>query len=134
MVNGILRYLSKYMPLQTLDQMYNIFVRPHFDYCDVIYHIPQLLNPFDSTITLSSSMETIENQYQVALAITGGWQGSDRNELYDGLGCESLSDGRWSRRIIQLFKIRSNMTPAYRRDNLPRLRGLLLGGNYNHNK
>ena len=44
---GILKYLSQYLSPKTLDQMYKIFIRPHFDYCDVIYHTPHLANPFD---------------------------------------------------------------------------------------
>ena len=103
--------------------MYKMFIRPHFDYCDVIYHIPHITNLFDSTITLNSLMESIEQvQYQAALAITGTWKGTNRNKLYEELGWESLSDRRWSRRLIQLYKIRNNMTPLYLRDNLPRQR------------
>jgi len=65
-------------------------------------------------------MERIEKvQYHAALAITGTWQGSNRNKLYDELGWESLSDRRWCRRLIQLYKIRNNLTPQYLRDNLP---------------
>ena len=37
---GLIKYLSKFLPLKTLDQMYKTLVRSHFDYCDVIYHIP----------------------------------------------------------------------------------------------
>ena len=48
---GILKYLSQYLSLKTLGQMYKIFIRPHFDYCDVIYHTPHLTNPFESSIT-----------------------------------------------------------------------------------
>ena len=36
---GILKHLSKYLPLKTLDHMYKALVRPHLDYCDVIYHL-----------------------------------------------------------------------------------------------
>ena len=35
---GILKHLSKFLPLKTLDQMYKALVRSHLDYCDVIYH------------------------------------------------------------------------------------------------
>ena len=73
---GVLKYLSQYLALKTLDQMYKMFVRPIFDYCDVIYHSPHLTNPFDSTIKLTPLMERIEKiQDQATLAITGGWQG-----------------------------------------------------------
>ena len=36
---GIIKHLSRFLPLKTLDQMYKALVRPHLDYCDVIYHI-----------------------------------------------------------------------------------------------
>ena len=41
---GILKHLSKFLPLKTLDQMYKAFVRSHLDYCDIIYHIPPVSN------------------------------------------------------------------------------------------
>ena len=127
-VIGILKYLSQYIPLKTLDQMYKIFIRPHFDYCDVIYHTPHLTNLFESSITLNTLMESVEKiKYQAALAITGTWQGTSRNKLYEEIGWESLSDRRWSRRLIQLFKIRNNMTPPYLKENLSQKRSLLFG-------
>ena len=55
-------------------------------------------------------------QYQVALAITGTWQGSSRSKLYEELGWESLSERRWCRRILQLHKIVINKTPSYLKD------------------
>ena len=36
---GIIKHLSKFLPLKTPDQMYKALVRPHLDYCDIIYHI-----------------------------------------------------------------------------------------------
>ena len=62
-------------------------------------------------------------QYQeVALAITGAWQGSCRSKLYEELGWESLSERRWCRRILQIHKIVSDKTPSYLKNKLPRLR------------
>ena len=37
---GLLKHLSLYLPLKTLDQMFKSLVRSHLDYCDIIYHIP----------------------------------------------------------------------------------------------
>ena len=37
---GLIKHLSKYLPLRTLDQMYKALVRSHLDYCDIIYHEP----------------------------------------------------------------------------------------------
>ena len=41
---GLLKHLSKFLPLRTLDQMYKTLVRSHLDYFDVIYHIPSIMH------------------------------------------------------------------------------------------
>ena len=124
--------MSAYLPLKILDQIYKIFIRSHLDYCDVIYHIPSLINDFDRAVSLNSSMELIEKiQYQAALAITGTWQGTSRNKIYDELGWECLSDRRWSRRLFHFYKIRNNMTPSYLSENMPRPRRILYGNGDN---
>ena len=58
----------------------------------------------------------------MAMAITGTWQGSSRSKLYEELGWESLSDRRWSRHILQIHKIRNNITPVYLKEKLPLFR------------
>ena len=35
---GILKPISWYLPSRTLELIYKYFIRPHLDYCDVIYH------------------------------------------------------------------------------------------------
>ena len=37
---GIIKYLSNFLPVKTLDQIYKALVRSHLDYCDIIYHTP----------------------------------------------------------------------------------------------
>ena len=52
--------------------MYKALVRPHLDYCDIIYHIPPSINPPPQLPTFNSIMEKLEIvQYQAALAVTG---------------------------------------------------------------
>ena len=34
----IIRFLSKYVSRDVLDQIYKLYVRPHLDYGDIIYH------------------------------------------------------------------------------------------------
>ena len=41
---GIIKHISKCLPLTTLDQMYKALVCFHLDYCDIIYHSPSLQN------------------------------------------------------------------------------------------
>ena len=55
---GTLRYLSCYLLLKPLDQIYKMMIHPHLDYCDVIYHIPQT-RPYSTTyfFSLNSLME-----------------------------------------------------------------------------
>ena len=50
---AILKHLSKFLPLETLDQMYKALVRSHFDYCDIIYHIPSHQNQAPLGVTLN---------------------------------------------------------------------------------
>ena len=117
---GIIRHLSKHLPLQVLSQMYKVFVRSHFDYCDFIYHVPPLIRNSPLEISLNHLMESIEKvQYMGALAVTGAWQGSNRSKLYEEIGWETLSDRRMYRRLLQLYKITNNMTPDYLSNKLP---------------
>ena len=116
---GIIKHLSKFLPLKTLDQMYKALVRSHLDYCDIIYHQPSLHNQPPLGVSLNSLMEKVERiQYQAALAVTGTWQGSNRSKLYEELGWESLSDRRTCRRILQVHKISNDKTSSYQ-DKLP---------------
>ena len=90
--------------------MYKSFVRPHLDYCDVIFHEPQKVDQLG--LSLTNAMEEIEKvQYKAALAVTGAWQGSNRSKLYEELGWESLSDRRMSRRVLMVHRIVNNRTP-----------------------
>ena len=87
---GIIKSLSRFLSVKTLDLIFNLYIRPHLDFCDVIFHIPSITNPFDSSINLNYLMNTLERiQYHAALAITGSWKGT--NKIYDELGWETLT-------------------------------------------
>ena len=38
---GMLKFLSKYLPRNTLSDLYKLYVGPHLDYGDVIYYVPE---------------------------------------------------------------------------------------------
>ena len=117
---GIIKHISRFLPLKTLDQMYKALVRSHLDYCDIIYHQPTKVNQPPLGVTLTAPMEEIERiQYQAALAITGAWKGSSRVKLYEELGWESLSERRSTRRTLLIHKIENNCTPSYLKEKLP---------------
>ena len=111
---GLLKYLSKYLPRHTLNELYKLYVRPHLDYGDVIYHIPSKACEFSQNIILPNMMEKLESvQYSAALVITGTWRETSREKLYTELGWESLSSRRWSRRLTLLYKFVNNLSPEY---------------------
>ena len=57
---GILKHLSKYLPVKSLDQMYKALVRSHLDYCGIICHIPPILNHPPLGLSLNNLVEKIE--------------------------------------------------------------------------
>ena len=117
---GLLKYLSKYLPRHTLNELYKLYVRPHLDYGDVNYHIPAKVCEFSGNITLPNLMEKLKSvQYSAARAVTGTWKGTSREKLYADLGWESLSSRRWSRRLILFYKFINNLAPKYTTDPIP---------------
>ena len=87
-------------------QLYKLYVRPHQEYRNVIYHIPAKICEASQNITVPKLMEKLESaQYSAVLAITGTLRGTSRNKLYLELGWESLNSRRWSRRLTLFYKI-----------------------------
>ena len=76
---GMIRYLSKYVSRDGLDQIYKLYVRPHLDY-DIIYHRD------DPHMQMNFTQRLEQTQYSAALAVTGAWRGTSRQRLYDELG------------------------------------------------
>ena len=131
---GIIKHLAPYLPLKSRDQIFKMHVRPHLDYCDMIYHIPvktRETSDLDSSRTLNYQMKLLEStQYQAALAVSGAWKGTNRTKIYDELGWETLDHRRIFRRLTQFYKIMTCLTPEYLRIPIPLLRGHLFGYRY----
>ena len=106
---GLMKYLSKYVSRKVLDLCYKLYVRPHLDYGDVIYH-----NQREDLMKLVEQV-----QYKAALIVSGCWQGTSRVKLYEELGWESLADRRWGRRMALYYKIVNGQTPAYLFEHVP---------------
>ena len=102
----IIKSVSPFLSVKILSQIFKLYIRPHLNFCDVIYHVPSITNPFDSSINLDYLMNTLERiQYHAAVAITGTWKETNRNKIYDELGWEFLTDRRLSRRLFHFYKI-----------------------------
>ena len=107
---GLIKRLYHYLPRNSLLTIYRSYVRPHLDYCDVIYDQPH-------NATFSRKIETV--QYNAALAITGAIKGTSYDRLYQELGLEYLSDRRRCRRLFYFFNIVNFLSPKYLSDMLP---------------
>ena len=66
---GVIRYLSKYVSRDVLDQMYKPYVRPQLDYGDIIYH------KVDPELSLDFTKKLEATQYSAALAVLRGVPG-----------------------------------------------------------
>ena len=111
--------MATYLLLKSSDHIFKMHVRPHLDYCDIIYHIPiktKEMSDGDSRRNLNYLMGTLEStQYQAALAVSGAWKGTSMNKIYNELGWETLDERRMFRRLVQFYKIMTNQTPDYLR-------------------
>ena len=81
---GLIKYLSKYVSREVLDQVYKLYIRPHLDYGDIIYH------RFDPEMHLEITRKLEQVKYSAALAVTGTWRGTSRQKLYEELGWKTL--------------------------------------------
>ena len=86
--------------------IYKSFIRPHLDYCDVIYDQP-------NNESFCSKIEQL--QYNAALAITGAIRGTSQTKLYNELGLESLK----FRRLCTFFKMIIYGKPEYLLNKIP---------------
>ena len=83
--------------------MYKMYIRPHLDYGDVIYH--------GQTNYICDILESV--QYRAALIVSGCWKGTNRMNLYNELGWESLYHRRHVRRLCLYYKILKGHTPNF---------------------
>ena len=98
--------------------MYKLYVRPHLDYGDIIYH------RFDPEMHLEITKRLEQVQYSAALAVTGTWRGTSRQRLYQELGWETLYHRRWYRRLTHFFSLKKSESPEYLFNEIPKERQL----------
>ena len=103
----VIRYLSKYLSCDVLDQMYKLYVRPHLDYGDIIYH------KVDPELSLDFTKKLEATQYSAALAVSSAWPGTSKCKLYEELGWENLYHRRWYRLLTHFFKLRQIGSSLY---------------------
>ena len=98
----MIKYLSKYVSRNVLDQIYKLYVRPHLDYGDIIYH------RYDPEMQSAFTQRLEHIQYSAALAVTGALRGTSRQRLYKELGWENFYQRRWYRRLCHFFNVKKS--------------------------
>ena len=96
---GIVPYLCKYVLRGVLDQIYKLYVRPHFYYDDIICH------KYDPELTLDFTKNVEPIQYSAALGVTGAWLGTNIDRLCEKVGWEILYYRKWYRRLCHFYKL-----------------------------
>ena len=118
---GFIKRLYNYLPRKALIQIYKSFIRPHLDYCNVIYHKSTYddfcskyycerakSDPVNPNHEFTYKIESI--QYNAALAITACVRGTSREKLFAELGLTSLYDRRRFHRLSLLQNFESTNT------------------------
>ena len=105
---ALMKFLSKYLTPKVLDQTFKMYVRPHLDYGDVIFH--------NQLVDMMDSLESI--QYQAGLIVSNCWKGTNKDKLYKQLGWESLAQRRIFRRFSLFYKILNYETPSYLKNHI----------------
>ena len=116
---GMMKLLSRYVSRDVLIQLYKLYVRPHLDYGDIIYH------KYDPSMRLDFTNKLEQTQHAAALAATGAWKGTSRDRLYQVLGWETLYDRRRFRRLCHFFNVRKLQSPSYLFSKIPPVRPVL---------
>lgn len=103
---GPLYAVADYLPRNTLNLIYKIYLRPIFDYCDVVY---------DSNLTVTDAMRLERLQLKIARLVTGAHFRSPTNDLLTDVGWETLKTRRTLHKLTEFYKINDERitTPEY---------------------
>ena len=103
---ALLQRLKKIVPIETLKQLYDTIVLPHFDYCDIIYG--------------QCSDENLEKlqklQNRAARILTGSGPQEHREDMFTKLKWLSLANRQQLHKCVMVYKALNGLAPPYIRD------------------
>lgn len=98
-----LRALSYKMKSCHLNTVYNHFIKPHYDYCDVLY-----------TSAKSKPLILLDRtQYKASLIVSGCLHGSSRDKVLSILNWKPLRERRIERQKLFMSKVENGHKPNY---------------------
>ena len=107
--------IAALLPRTTLHLIYCTYIRPYFDYCDIIY---------DGNITVTDSLRLERLQNRAARLVTGTLRRSSTDKLRRELGWDSLKTRRTIHKLIMYFMLRhpQSQLPTYITSIIPNIR------------
>ena len=107
--------IANFLPRPTIDLIYRIYIRPYFDYCDIIY---------DGNITVTDSLRLERLQNRVARLATGTPRRTPTDKLRQELGWDSLKTRRAIHKLTMYFKLKhpESELPTYITSIIPNTR------------
>ena len=100
---GALKRIRLFVPFETLKLIFNALVRPHFDYCSVVWG--------NCNLTLSNKLQKLQNRS--ARILTFSSYDTDVEDLFSKLGWRKLSSQREIQEAIMVFRSLNGLTPEY---------------------
>ena len=88
---GLLQKLQNQLPRSALITIYKAFLRPHFDYGDILY---------DQAFNMSFHQKIKSILYNTYFDISGAVQGTSKYKIYQELGFESIQLQAWYRKLV----------------------------------
>ena len=104
-----MRKLKYLLNRNTLNKIYKMFIRPHFEYACELWD--------GCTIEQIEKLEKL--QLEAARIVTGLPKYTSRQILYYETGWETLEERRKRRKLCLFYKIQNNLAPAYLQDITP---------------
>lgn len=105
--------IAPYLPREILEKLFQTYVRPHFDYCDVI---------FDGLITTNDAQRLERLQNRAARLMTGALPRTATTKLRTDLGWTTLKIRREIHKIQFFHSLSLGLLPNYIQSILPNLR------------
>ena len=113
---GVMKWIKKWVTIETLEQYYKSWVRPHLEYGDLVYDRANRegKNAFSDRRSNEDNSVHIESiQFQAATICTGAWRTSSIEKVYEILGWESMESRRTLRKLSLLYDITNTKSPPH---------------------
>lgn len=94
--------IAKFLPRHILNDLYATYIRPHFDYCDIIYD-------GNLTVTDASRLQILQNR--CARLVTGTLYRTSTDALLKDLGWERLKQRRLIHKLLFFHRLYYNNPP-----------------------